>query len=118
MILNFIKYNIILTNMIIKTFNKIAVLGIKPEYDFQLKKEIRLINIFNICTFLVGVYYTVLLLVMKLPYLAAYDFPLVVFAAIAILLNYRGKHNSATYFTFIFLPLVLIAVSSAYGRVA
>jgi two-component system, sensor histidine kinase PdtaS len=104
--------------MIGRTFTKLSLLGIKAEYDFQLKKEVRLINIFNICTFLVGLYYTILLLAMQQPYLAAYDFPLVIFAAFAILLNHLGKHNSATYFTFLFLPVVLLAVSSVYGRVA
>jgi len=104
--------------MIKKTFKKLSLLGIKPEYDFQLKKEIRLINIFNICTSLVGLSYTFLLLFINEPYLAAYDFALTVFAAIALLINFLGKHNFATYFTFLFLPVVLLSISSVYGRVA
>ncbi len=104
--------------MLVKLFKKLSLLGIKPEYDFRLKKEVRLINIFNICTSLVGLSYTVFLLLLNQPYLAAFDFALTVFAVIAIYINFLGKHNFATYFTFLFLPIVLLSISWVYGRVA
>lgn len=103
--------------MIIKTFKKIASIGIKPEYNFQLKKEIRLINLYNLCVICISLAYTIFLLAIKQPYLAFFDFVLTLSSLVALVLNFLGKHNIATYFTFSAIPLGLLAISWVYGRV-
>lgn len=101
--------------MIKTTFIKISELGVKKNHDFLLIKEIRLMNIFNICTALVGLSYTFLLLLINEPFLAIFDVALSICAVIAILLNFAGKHNFATIFTFLFLPAFLISIGYFYA---
>ncbi|HNQ67728.1 MAG TPA: sensor histidine kinase [Bacteroidales bacterium] len=97
------------------SFDRIRNIGVKASHNFDEVKEIRLMNVFNFCTAMVGISYTTLLLLMGNIYLAAFDFAIAVFAVIAILLNYFKLHKSSTFFTFLFLPILLIAIAYVYG---
>jgi two-component system, sensor histidine kinase PdtaS len=103
--------------MIVNFFKKLSMLGIQPEYDFQLKKEIRLINLFNLCVIGVTLTYTAFLLSINQAYLAFFDFVLTISSFVALVFNHFKKHDIATYFTFTVIPLGLLAISWVYGRV-
>ncbi len=91
--------------------------GIKPNFQFEEKKRIRLINKFSIISFAIAFFYTILLFALNMPYLAILDLFIVIISIIVFLLVRLRQIKSALAIITIFIPLSLVLISSAYGRV-
>ncbi len=102
---------------LVKTWNYLSEIGVKPNHGFTAAKRIRILNQFCILTIILSSSYIISLSIIKAPLLAIL---IEIMATISGLLTfffvYKNRYNTAAMFLFITEPFGMMILNYAFGK--
>ena len=98
-------------------WNSILNNGCHEKLNNFDKKRIRIINAFSFISALFALLFTIVLFYFSPSKLAIYDLVSCIVMGLPLYFNYKKKYKSAASISFIIVPLILLVMSSIYGKV-